>query len=353
MPLSTHPATLPAVDVSADIDCAAVSASVLERLEAGITFEDLANNAIWRDTCAMTGTLRTFYSPGLVLKVWRLLSSEQRPCSFHLQPKSAMIMRLGPSTSWVQAMFTFETRGSRPARCSGIIGLVPEDGKWKIWMLCTTLEQPVGWPDVDNLEASEIGNPNGSSGARAQAEGYVSSHSQTAVLDCVVVGAGVGGLTMAARLKALRVSYLLIDAHKEIGEVWSKDRYATVRLHTSKHNSQMPYHPAAFGPEMPYNLKGSDVAAGFQKFVKTFDIAVQLSTVLTSSKRIADHWELSVLHEGQPSVLRARHVVLATGSQGVQPILPEYRNPERYRGDVLHSVHWRSVAVPMSHISTP
>jgi choline dehydrogenase-like flavoprotein len=96
--------------------------------------------------------------------------------------------------------------------------------------------------------------------------------------DCVVVGAGMAGLSAAGRLKALGVSAVTLERNAKIGQNWT-NRYDTVRLHTAKENGHLPF-SRIFPPEDPYFLSGQDLARGYQRFIDQYGINVWLSTNL-------------------------------------------------------------------------
>ena len=52
------------------------------------------------------------------------------------------------------------------------------------------------------------------------------------MLSWPLIGAGQGGLTLAARLKQLRVKTLVIDRNRRVGDNWRK-RYRQLVLHDS------------------------------------------------------------------------------------------------------------------------
>lgn len=323
--LTEHPATLPEVDILDNIDHEAVAKEVLPSL-LDLTADDLTENAIWRDTLALTGTFRTFHSSEAVKKTWRYLCKRANITDIAVTPSTTHVLRFGPKVSWLQASFSFNTKGSFPATCSGSIGLVPHNGSWKIWLITTILEQPLGYPDVDRLEPGP------------------SDLNIDEVLDCVVVGGAVAGLDMAGRLKSLGLSYVVMEQSAELGDIWTKDRYESVKLHTSREFNQLPGTPRTFRPEDPYYLSARDLAMGFQRYVKTFGINVMTSTTVKSAKYDAAQkiWNITARRSEEELNVSARHLVLATGSMGANPIMPEYLTPEKYQGDAIHAIHWKN-----------
>ncbi|KAA6408835.1 MAG: dimethylaniline monooxygenase (N-oxide forming) [Lasallia pustulata] len=149
--ISTLPGSLPVAHVADDVDAAAVAAPFMMRLES-LNADDMTHDALWRDSLALTGTFRTFYSAAVIQAAWKDRASRNHPVGFTLNPHSARIARHGPKTSWVEASFVFETQGPLPTKCSGFLSLVPDGkGVWKIWVLCTILEQLKGYGNPDVL----------------------------------------------------------------------------------------------------------------------------------------------------------------------------------------------------------
>jgi hypothetical protein len=322
--LSEHPATLPEVEIPEDIDIEATITAILPQLLYH-PVDVLAENAIWRDHLALTGTFRTIYTPELVARTWRLLSKQSGVANLAVTSGTSRVLRFGPS-AWVQASFSFNTSGTCPAACSGTIGIVPHDGVWKIWLITTILEQPFGFPDVDKLEP---GPSNLNTGG---------------LLDCVVVGGASAGLSLAGRLKSLGLSYVVMEQYADVGDIWTKARYDSVKLHTSRDYNQLPGSPRPFQPEDPYYLSSHDIAVGFKKYVETFGINVMTSTTVKSAKfnKSDPVWTVIAQSGEETLTVRARHLVLATGSMGAMPSMPEYKNPEKYQGDAIHTVRWKN-----------
>lgn len=322
--LSEHPATLPEVDIPDNIDNEAVASKFLPKL-LDLSADALTENVIWRDSLALTGTFRTFYAPEQVAKTWRYRHKQSSISDLAITPGSCQVLRIGSAT-WLQASFSFHTSGACPGTCSGTLGLVPHEGIWRIWLITTILEQPVGFPDVDKLEPGP------------------SSLNMDGILDCLVVGAGIAGLSLAGRLKAIGLSYAIVEQYAEVGDIWTKARYDAVKLHTSRDYNQMPGRPISFRPEDPYHLRSDDIAAGFQRYVKTFGINVMTSTTVTSAEfdSTREVWTIAAQHGGELVTLQARHLVLATGSMGADPVTPDYANKEKYQGDAIHAVRWKN-----------
>jgi cation diffusion facilitator CzcD-associated flavoprotein CzcO len=335
VPLKDIPASLPTATVLENVDHVELAKTYLNCLH-DLSREDLREDSWWKDLFAFTDTSRTFNGVERVLSAWRELLVTHATSPFKLMPDGSRVMRLG-STSWVQASFTFE-RAIEPARTgSGSIRLVPdEDGTWKIWIISTMLEQVPDFGNVDVLESQPM-LPSDGSGAN----GHISECTPHRY-DTVVVGAGPAGLSTCGRLKALGVSCIALEKYSEIGGNWT-NRYETMKLHTSKEACQMPF-DRTWGPEYSYFLTAKHLAEGYQRYVKKYDLNVQLSSRVekASWNEKEETWTITVISKNQTKTLTARHLVLATGATGSIPKMPDLAGKEAFRGEVLHSVDYKN-----------
>jgi hypothetical protein len=215
-PIEKLQGSLPISTVERPVDHAAIAANCLQELEFGAA-DIFTDDAIWRDLYSLTGTLRTFNTRKNIEPVWTELFDIHHQCGFVLTPKSSKIVRVGKESAWIQARFSFVTTGSPKTLCSGQIGIVPgADGKWKIWMLTTILEELLGYPNPDVMS---IATPRASLN-----EGRPTTND----FECVVIGAGFGGLCLAGRLQAMNVNYVTLERNANIGDNWT-NRYDSAR----------------------------------------------------------------------------------------------------------------------------
>ncbi|KIM92618.1 hypothetical protein OIDMADRAFT_185081 [Oidiodendron maius Zn] len=331
VPVSSLTGSLPSATIAEDVNHNLVASSVLGNLYS-LDAIHLTDGAIWRDLYAMTGTLRTFVGSSRFASAWKELSTLHHPSNFKLIEGSSSVVRVSPSTSWVQARFTFETEAEPRTHSSGIIGAVLDlNGGWKIWLLSTILEQIDRFPNPDILETRS---------PTLQADGDESFKKTS--FDCVVVGAGMAGLCTAGRLETLGMSYVVLERNKHIGDNWTQ-RYESVRLHTSKENAHLPF-GRTFSPEDPYFLGAEDLARAYQKFVDQYRINVWLSTNLehASWNEEKKGWSLQIQQNDRERTIQCRHLVLALGPGGAIPRMPSYPDQEQYNGLVMHSASYKT-----------
>ena len=240
-PLPDLPCSLPTITIPEFIDLDAVANYFSSSFEV-LSESHFLQDAIWRDTFVMTGTLRTFYSAKSIAAAWKDTSAIHKPASFAFQGKPHVI-RAGDA-SWVEMRFTFETFGVPAMTADGILSVAPDkDGIWKIWLMRTIIGQLKGQPSVDKLDALATSNGekllNGSSDhsngettngtvTNGTVQNGTSTPSQHVDFQCVVIGGGQAGLSVGGRLKALGVSYVVMDKYDEVGDSWAK-RYDSTR----------------------------------------------------------------------------------------------------------------------------
>lgn len=94
-----------------------------------------------------------------------------------------------------------------PARlCKAILSLTPtSEGTWKIWVIRTFLDQLRNHPSVDKFKPSRHVN------IERDATLVIKNAEEPDVFECVVVGAGQAGLSVAGRLLSQGIRYVLIE----------------------------------------------------------------------------------------------------------------------------------------------
>lgn len=213
--VSELPGALPKSIIPDDIQPTLVLEELIGRLPS-LKSEDLVGDALWRDSFALTGTLRTFSTAQSISQAWNETLSAKGPAEFTILPDTARISRHG-DYAWLEARFTFHTTKGLPQMlCSGSISLVPDsesEKKWKIWVFTTILENFRGQNNVDALLPGNTPRINDGDPSHFEA---------------VVLGGGQAGLAVGGRLQALEVSYVIVDENNEVGGSWMS-RYDSLK----------------------------------------------------------------------------------------------------------------------------
>jgi len=292
-----------------------------------LTAADVASNVVWRDLFALTGSLRTFYVNNVVL-TWQKLVKQAGVKTVQLVPGSVRVVSQGPDVNWFDAVYAFETTSAPSSQGTILLSIV--DGR--IWLIRSILDKLKDHPDIDKYDPESAAPDSTANGAS----------NDNHVFGCAVIGAGQAGLSVAGRLKSQNVDYVVLDRNERVGDAW-RNRYDTVKLHTTRDSSYLPFN-RTFDTSYPVYLSKDDLATGYENWVKDFKIKVWSGTVLENGTWLPheDAWELRVIRDGKPASIKARHIVMATGAGCQVPVIPALDNANRFKGDALHSAAYTS-----------
>jgi cation diffusion facilitator CzcD-associated flavoprotein CzcO len=327
VPLGEYPATMPADNVD---NAKSVAASIISLFNSALSdrnFQALqslffSENSYWRDHLALSWDLRTLkgrqnidaYVKGSKTP---LLKVEIDDGSAFKEPGFNPIDAWG-DVKGIRFFITFETEIGRG---QGVVTLAFADGEWKIFTISTVMTELKGFEEPTGKRRSRGvehgGNPERKNWKETrQAEGEFEK-SEPRVL---ILGAGQGGLTVAARLKMLNVSSLMIDQNERVGDNWRK-RYHQLVLHDPVWYDHMPYIP--FPSHWPVFTPKDKLAEFFEAYVKLLELNVWTTTSITSTSWSDEKKEWTVTVERRKPdgttdirTLHPRHIVQATGHSG-------------------------------------
>jgi hypothetical protein len=335
--LDSLPGSLPPNLIPEDANIQSVQELAQRTLETGsLDANVLQATALWRDHLAMTGQVRTFYSNEKIAEVWN-----NRAKTLHIsdiRTQAGRVMKPVPASSWVDVPFTFTTNpeGGLVGNCTGAASFVlDKDGNWVIWMLVTILENFVdhGHPDVPRLADNTFTNGE-ANGVHAHDKNLDIDNS----FDVVVIGAGQCGLSVAGRLGALGLSYVLLEKRPYLGNNWI-GRYETVRQHTVREYNNLPFE-RTWKPDDPILLPGKIVAEGFENYVKKYGINLWTNAETTGADWEPESrtWTLNVTVNGQEKRrLRCQHLIISIGAGFGVDNDPKFPGTDQYQGVLLHS----------------
>ncbi len=156
---------------------------------------------------------------------------------------------------------------------------------------------------------------------------------------CVIIGAGQGGLALAARLRHLEVPTLIVEKNERIGDSW-RNRYDSLCLHDPVWYDHMPYLP--FPEGWPVFTPKEKMGDWLEMYATVMELDCWTGTECKNASFNAETglWDVSVDRRGQIHVLNPRHLVFATGMSGY-PHIPEFRGQNRFEGRQLHSSQFK------------
>jgi len=280
----------------------------------------------WRDLTAFTWALKTMDGRASIAAMLHATLARVRPTGWTLDGEAT------ESNGTVEAWLRFETAVGR-----GRAVLRLRDGR--AWTLMTMLAELKGHEEPAG-DRRPLGVEHGAYGRGLPTwlearEAWRAALGRTVQPEVLVVGGGQGGLGLAARLRRLGVSALVVDRHARPGDAW-RSRYRSLVLHDPVWYDHMPYLP--FPDHWPVFTPKDKMGDWLEAYARIMELDVWSATTCVSARRdeAADGWVVEVERDGEPLVLRPRQLVLATGLSGL-PQVPSFPGAETFEGTQVHS----------------
>ncbi|MFF9341486.1 flavin-containing monooxygenase [Streptomyces sp. NPDC014773] len=153
-----------------------------------------------------------------------------------------------------------------------------------------------------------------------------------------VIGAGPGGLAVAATLRARGVRAVVLEKSGAVGTSW-RGHYDRLRLHTTRRLSALPglRIPRAYGRW----VARADVVRYLEAYAEKHELDVVTGVEVHRIERAQDGTGGWVLHATGGRRLTGRAVVVATGFNHT-PRLPDWPGLGTYEGDLVHAREYRN-----------
>ncbi|PKV86338.1 NAD(P)/FAD-dependent oxidoreductase [Streptomyces sp. TLI_146] len=153
-----------------------------------------------------------------------------------------------------------------------------------------------------------------------------------------VIGAGPGGLAVAAALRGRGVRAVVLEKADAVGDSW-RHHYDRLRLHTTRRLSALP------GLKMPRSfgrwVARADVVRYLEKYAQVHELEIVTGVEVSTVERAdAGGW---LLHATGGRRLTGRAVVVATGYNHT-PYVPQWPGADAYTGTLLHAGQYRNPA---------
>jgi cation diffusion facilitator CzcD-associated flavoprotein CzcO len=290
----------------------------------------------WRDLGCCTWDVRTFAGQSAIAEALRDAADTTGPHNFAIEPAQPVTTVTRPRFGVaLEAIVTFRMSAAS-GRGYHRLRNDPDSGDVRAWTLLTTIGALDGHPE-------QVGpcRPEGMLARGPGEEIWLEAQArESAFLEespqVVILGAGHSGLAIAARLKALGLTTLIVERNERVGDNW-RNRYRSLNLHNEVWANHLPYMP--FPATWPVFCSKDKLGDWLEAYAQALDLNVWTSTSLTSAA-YSDRdrqWTIVVDRpDGTTRTLRPHHFVLATGVSGEARGL-EIAGAEDFDGEILQA----------------
>ncbi|KAJ5759075.1 hypothetical protein N7520_006231 [Penicillium odoratum] len=314
----------------------------IEARESGALASLFIDNSYWRDHLCLSWEFRTLKGAEALSK---FVTKSASAIKFDIDYSSPFTApHNGPIDAFGEVngieFFAKITTGFGNGR--GIVRLAQQGEEWKIFTVFTTLAEITSHEEVVNGRRP-VGVQHGAQQGRKNWQDRRTANEDFEEKDpaVLIVGAGQGGLTAAARLKMLNVDTLVIDREDRIGDSW-RHRYHQLVLHDPVWYDHLPY--LSFPSNWPVFTPKDKLAEFFESYVKLLELNVWVRTDLKSSSwdETKKQWTVVLQRtkadgSSETREFHPRHVIQATGHSGKKN-MPTFMGMETFQGDrICHS----------------
>ena len=158
----------------------------------------------------------------------------------------------------------------------------------------------------------------------------------------IVIGAGMSGLGMAAKLREAGIPFTVIEKNDAVGGTWYENSYPDCGVDTPNHFYSFSFerNPNWSG----YFSKRDELYSYFERCADDFDVRqhIRLETeVLFARYDVGQKlWDVRIRQsDGTEETLTANAVVSAVGQLN-RPFIPEIEGMNSFAGPLFHSARW-------------
>lgn len=309
--------------------------AALEAADSAALLDLVDADCWWRDLLALTWDLGTYHGTD---RIAGLLDEHLKQAAV---ADVALVTDFGPrfvaepgGGGSIEGFFTFSTPHGW---CRGAARLRETGGVWTAWTVMTGMEDLKGHERA--LGARRPTGPRHEVGATTQ-RNWKDQREEALTYrdrepDVVILGAGQGGLALAANLRLMGVDALILERSERVGDGWRK-RYHSLVLHDPVWADHLPYLP--FPQSWPIYSAKDKIADWFEFYAQAMELNVWCSADMTSASydEGSRRWTLTVRTPEGERTLAPRDVVLATGAAG-EPNDPHFPGRDEFQGTAYHS----------------
>ena len=301
--------------------------AALERGDTAAAAECFEPGGYWRDLVSFTWNIATLEGAAAIRAMLDAQLELVKPTGFGIAEGETA----EDAGDFQQAWITFETATGR-----GHGHIRTRNGK--IWTLLTTLKELKGYEERNGQTRPKGADHGAASDRKSWSEKREAEAANLGVTTqpyVVIIGGGQGGIALAARLRQLDVPTIVIEKNARAGDSW-RNRYKSLCLHDPVWYDHLPYLP--FPPNWPVFTPKDKLGDWLEMYAKVMELNYWSGTTATKAAYDAatGEWTVHVTRKGTDTVLRPKHLVLATGMSG-KPNMPVFPGQDIFAGEQQHS----------------
>ncbi|MCJ1449945.1 hypothetical protein MMC28_000273 [Mycoblastus sanguinarius] len=352
------PATYPNTNALPEVDFNKITSEWLGKLNNALSGQDydafkylFFRGSSWRDQLGLSWDYHTLNGPEKIISFLKSRPNGNRIESIQIdnskfKPHASPVDFNGKINS-VAAFLTIETDIGRGRGIVRLLEDKEDGGKWKAFTLFTAMHELKGHEETVRNNRPNGVDHGGKPGRKNWQERRTAMENFDGEIEptVLILGAGQGGLTSAARLQQLGIPTLIIDRNPRIGDNW-RNRYHQLVLHDPVWYDHLPYVP--FPSHWPIFTPKDKLAEWFESYARLLELNVWTQTNLESvnwdgSKR---QWTVNLERKKtdgtvEKRTLHPRHVIQATGHSG-EMSFPKIKGMDDFKGDRLcHSSQFK------------
>src|SRR5690606_16991310 len=160
-------------------------------------------------------------------------------------------------------------------------------------------------------------------------------------LDVAIVGAGLSGLALGAKLLEAGIPFTIYEKNHEVGGTWFENRYIGAAVDIPSHFYSYAFHRK---PDWSHHFARRDEIFGYLRdFAESrgllAHIAFGTSVEGATYDAAAGTWTLDLAREGETQ--RVTHRILASAvGQLNRPSIPDFPGLDSFTGPAFHTAQW-------------
>jgi 4-hydroxyacetophenone monooxygenase len=160
--------------------------------------------------------------------------------------------------------------------------------------------------------------------------------------DVIIVGAGVSGVCLAAKLRRLGIDYRVFEKNADVGGTWFENRYPGCGVDTPNHFYSYSFAPNSewkhfFSPRDELQAYVEDCATAFG-----IRDRIDFDTAVTDASWDADSSRWNVTVRGPDGIERVESAAVFVSASGHfnQPTVAEFPGQDEFAGEIFHTARW-------------